>query len=92
MKRYTIEHVRSVADAFANSLIAQSWYMFGSPVRRALIDSAVMDAMRVADTVDSAIAITPSQLVEFRETLETILAQGIPRRGAPPRCFVVVDD
>lgn len=80
MKRWTEEHAANVAKRFSDSDMADSWDLFGGDIQRSLIDSLVMDEMRIADTVDSEIRMTASEIVAFRALLETALAVGTKRR------------
>lgn len=79
MKRYSPEHVDHVVLNFTRSQMARSWHLFGSDIRRAILDSAVMDEIRIADTVDSTIAPKAAELVAFRQAIEDALAAGVKR-------------
>lgn len=92
MKRYTKEHAQQVAKDFATSTKADAWYLFGSDIRSAIIDSLVVHEFRIADMVDSSVAVTAAEVMEFRALIELALAEGIKRRNAPPRRFRVHED
>lgn len=89
MKRWTDEHAEMIAKEFSRSDFAISWRMFGADVRRAILDSVIMDQMRIADSVDSAIQFTASEVVEFRNLVERKLADGVKRRSDVPIRFEV---
>lgn len=89
MKRWTDEHAAHVAKDFSRSDFAAAWHMFGRDIRAAIVDSLVMTEMRIADSVDSEIALTASDVVTFRALIETALAAGVKRRNAPPIRFEV---
>ena len=89
MKRYTEEHARQIAKDFAGCTLADSWYLFGNRIRRAIIDSLVMDALVMADVADSGIRLSATELIEFRTKVETALTDGVKRRNAPPRRFLL---
>ena len=90
MKRWSQAHVAQIAREFANSQEANSWYMFGPGIRRAILDQVVMDALRMADVADSTIQLTAAEIVEFRKNLEGTLAKGVKAHSrAMMRSFVV---
>lgn len=91
MKRWGDEHVAAIAKAFVGSDFAQAWSLLGASLRSAVIDSLIINEMRVADSVDSTIALTAGEIVAFRGDLEAALAAGVKRRNAPPICFTVRD-
>jgi hypothetical protein len=53
---------------------AQLWYNFTDELRDALVDMAVMDALRLADEDG---LITPAKLLDFRARLILTLANGV---------------
>jgi len=81
MKRWTPEHAKEVATRFIDKPLAAAWDLFGHDMRRAILDSCIMDEFRIADTVDSTITITAADIVVFRELVQMELAKGIKRRG-----------
>lgn len=83
--------VREIARKFVDSSIAKLWYFVTSDVRNALIDSIVMDAVRMAHAVDNNTALTPAQLLEFRAALVKALHDGVPRGPAGRRHFTIDD-
>ena len=92
MRRWSSEHIEHVARDFSRSSQAEAWHFFGARIRRAILDSVVMDEMRIADSVDSEIALTAGEIIDFRTALEAKLAEGVKRRSAPPLRFRVDDE
>lgn len=91
MKRWTAEHVAAIARTFSGSDLANAWPLLGAALRSAVIDQLLINEMRIADSVDSEIALTAGEIVAFRRELEAALATGVKRRGAPPIRFAVRD-
>jgi len=87
VKRYTEEHAKQIAKDFAGTELAGAWDLFGQEIRRAIIDSVVMDTIRVADTVDSTMQLTAAEIMAFRGMVESKLADGARGR----RRYVVSD-
>lgn len=93
MKRWTADHAADVARRFCDSELARAWDLVGPLLRRAAIDSIVLDEMRIADSVDSTIPMTATDVVDFRERVELALALGVrpPHSRMPKRSYRVDD-
>jgi hypothetical protein len=87
--RMSHDVIREIARQFVASDRAKLWYFVTSDVRDALIDSVVMDAVRMAHAVDNNTALTPAQLLEFRAALVKALHDGVPRGSAGRRHFTI---
>lgn len=93
MKRYSPEHVNDTAKRFAESAFADMWSLFTREIRRALLDSHVMNELRISDTVDSEIRFTASEIMAFRHAVEVKLAEGVKKHPrAWMRSFKIEDD
>jgi len=77
MKRYSPEHVNDTAKRFVASPYADMWALFRGDLRRALLDAHIMNELRIADSADSAILFTASEIMQFRHDVEKRLAEGI---------------
>lgn len=77
MKRYSPEHVNDTAKRFVASPYADMWGLFRSDIRRALLDAHIMNELRVADSADSAVLFTASEIMKFRHDVEERLAEGV---------------
>ncbi len=84
MKRWEDQHAADVARRFASSAHADAWHLFGPMIRRALIDSFVLDELRIADSVDSRISFTATMVVAFRDLVCAKLAVGVKRHPRAP--------
>lgn len=84
------KRVKEVAQDFLTSWRAQLWPLVTDDVRHALIDSAVMHCVRMADVVDNNTPLLPSQLVDFRNQLITRLRFGVRTGGH--RCLRLDQD
>lgn len=78
-ERWSEQHAAAVAWQFTESDAAGMWSLFGPTIRRALLDSYIMDHLRIADAVDSRATLTATQIVAFRSLVEAMLATGIRR-------------
>jgi hypothetical protein len=92
MKRYSPEHVNDTAKRFAASDYARVWSMFGNEIRRAMLDSHIMNELRIADTVDSGIQFTASEIVAFRNAVESKLADGVKAHSRAMKCAFKVEE
>lgn len=93
MKRFSPEHARDVAQRFADSDRAKMWDLFGPDIQRALIDAAIMDEMRIADSADSTIMFTAAQVMQLRGQVEAHLADGVrPKHSRRPLRAFAIDD
>jgi membrane protein CcdC involved in cytochrome C biogenesis len=91
VKRWTQEHVDQAARAFASSSKADAWFMFGAEMQRAIIDSIVMDAIRMADVAGSMIQLTAGEIVLFRVAVEVALAAGVKKHSRAMRVSYKVE-
>lgn len=82
MRRDDIAVQRAAKRMVANESTVTLWHNFSDELRDALVDVAVMDAVRLSDD-DSTIK--TCQLIAFREQLVEMLAEGVvvgkTRRG-----------
>lgn len=93
MKRFSSEHVLDIAQRFTDSRIAESWTLFGSSIRCAILDSVIMDEMRIADSVDSALEFTAADVMKLRGEVEAVLAEGCrPKSSRRQLCSYKVED
>ena len=83
------EIIREIARRFVASDRAKLWPFVVSDVRDALIDSVVMDAVRMAHAVDNETPLTPAELMEFRAALVKALHDGVPRGSAGSVHFTI---
>lgn len=81
MKRWTEDHALAVAQKFCESTRAEIWTLFGAEIRGALIDSLIMDEVRIADSVDSP-PFSAADLLTLREQVVAILADGAKPKHA----------
>lgn len=78
MKRFSQEHVEQTARAFAAAQYRNfTWRLFGIDIRNALIDSHVMEEIRMAHVADSTQTFTASEIIEFRDAVAACLAEGV---------------
>lgn len=75
--RWTAAHVKDAAKRFASSSAAEHWNLFAAPIRCVLIDASVMDEVRAANSANSPVTFTASELMEFRRMLVEELAAGV---------------
>jgi hypothetical protein len=87
VNRFSREHARDVAQRFTDSWRAEAWSLFGDKVRDALIDSAILDELRIADNADSALTFTATDVVNFRKDVKHELESGV-RPKHSRRCLV----
>jgi hypothetical protein len=82
-------NVMDIAQRFAASPWAESWTLFGTKIRRAILDSVIMDELRIAGSVDSSIEFTARDVIRVRSELEQVLRDGIRAKGSrrPPCAF-----
>lgn len=96
MKRFSTEHVECAAKEFAASTIAlTSWRLFGATIQRALIDSFVMQLLQQSHVADSTHALTPTEIIEFRDALAARLADPkgiVPAGRRDARTIFKVDE
>jgi hypothetical protein len=93
MKCYSQEHVSDTAKRFAESPYADMWSLFRADIRRALIDAHVMNELRIADTVNSEILFTASEVMAFRHAVEAKLAEGVKKHSrAMKRSFKIEEE
>lgn len=83
---------RTLAREFLGSWRAKLWHFVTDDVRRALIDSLVMEHVQLAHAVDNQAPVTPAELIEFRGALIATLAAGIPRSSAGRVHFTLSGD
>lgn len=74
--------IRTIAREFASSSLAKLWNFVTTDVRGALVDSLVMNHLRMADAADNGTPHTPAEIIEFRDRLVAQLEAGIPRGSA----------
>jgi len=90
VNRFSKDHARDVAQRFCDSWRAKAWNLFGEEVRDALIDSAILDELRIADSADSAdstLTFSATDVVNFREDVKHELESGV-RPKHSRRCLV----
>lgn len=75
--RWTKKHAAAAARRFAASEAATYWNLFAPPIRACLIDAHLVSELQTADSVDSAITLTASEIMEFRRMLIAELAAGV---------------
>ncbi len=66
--------IATAKSLLSSSTVATVWPYVSDEIREALLDRAVMDCVRRADSDNP---ITPSQLVAFRDTLQKVLEDGV---------------
>ena len=85
MKRWEDQHAADVARRFVSSAHADAWHLFGPTIRRALLDSFILDELRIADAVDSRISFTATWIVAFGDLVRAKLALGVKRYPRAPK-------
>lgn len=89
MKHFDVDHVAEVARRFAASAVAESWPMFGEPIRSALLDSVVMTELRIARSYATTMY-SAAEICAFRCALEHRLSEGVrPTKGKEMRFYKV---
>lgn len=83
--------IRLLASKFCDSWQAKLWPFVTYDVRDALIDSVIMDSVRMANAVDNVAPIPPADLIAFRDAFVAALAAGVPR-GAQRRVFKIYNE
>jgi len=68
------------------------WSLFTARLRRALLDAHVMDEIRIADSADSSVTFTATQLIEFLCAVEDALASGVRKNHRAMTCSFRIDD
>ena len=76
MNRYSDIAIKDCAKA-AIERYGSIWPHFSDTVRDALLDAAIMDAVRAADAADSHFTFSAHELVEFRAGVAQALAGGV---------------
>jgi hypothetical protein len=82
MRRDDVAVKRTAHTMLCDSTTVALWHVFSDELRDALVDSAVMDAVRLSDDEST---IRTCQLIAFRERLVEMLGDGVmigkTRRG-----------
>lgn len=91
MKRYSPEHVNDTAKRFAVTSYAKMWNLFSGEIRRALVDAHVMDELRIADSADSEISLTATEIVKFRDAVAARLAEGVRAHNRAMKCAFKIE-
>jgi hypothetical protein len=81
MKRFCKEDIERSAREFAASDSRHSWHLFGPVIRNALIDAYLMQEIRWMYSADSERALTPAEIIEFRDAMVARLAEGVVPAG-----------
>lgn len=75
------ERAEEVAQEFLTSWRAELWGLVTDRVKHALIDSAVMHCVRMAEAIDNTIVMRPSDLLDFRDRVIAQLRSGVRTGG-----------
>jgi hypothetical protein len=67
--RHDTDTLKRLAREFTSNWRADIWNPMGRAVQDALVDSYVMDHVRMAAAVNADLPMTPADLVDFRERL-----------------------
>jgi hypothetical protein len=76
VNRFNDMAIKQCAKA-ALSRFASMWTYFDDEIRDAMLDSAIMDEVRRADSADSGFTFTASDLIHFRLCVARALADGV---------------
>ncbi len=73
MNRFSPEHVKQVAKAYTKTEFFKWSNAFSEDMQEAMVDSHIMNQIRIADSVDSTRTFTATEIIQFRDNVRSAI-------------------